>query len=72
MKKEKSKAVGTPLFYIMENNAFRVILGIVVFVVLSMIFLAIGLVIGFSVIGDGRAIDVFQWYTWQHILDFIK
>ncbi len=46
----------------------RVILVVLLFVIL----IALGLIIGYSVIGDGTALDVFKWETWKHILDIIN
>lgn len=44
----------------------------VVIVLLLWIFVVMfGLMIGFSVLGDGNALDVLKWGTWQHILDII-
>lgn len=33
---------------------------------------AIGLIIGYSAIGDGDAGDALKWDTWQHLLDIIE
>lgn len=71
-KQEKYKAIRATRFFVSDNNLFKVLLGIVIFIVLTLVFLIIGLIIGYSVIGDGNPWDVLQWYTWQHILDFLK
>ncbi|GAE92483.1 hypothetical protein JCM21714_1487 [Gracilibacillus boraciitolerans JCM 21714] len=47
-------------------------LKILIVVVLSLFALMIGLIIGFSTLGDGRPLDVLRWDTWQHIIDFVR
>lgn len=32
----------------------------------------IGLVVGYSGLGDGDAADALKWKTWQHIIDIIR
>ncbi|MDX8047613.1 DNA-directed RNA polymerase subunit beta [Gracilibacillus sp. S3-1-1] len=44
---------------------------VLIVVVLSLFALMLGLIIGFSVLGDGDALDVLRLETWQHIWDFI-
>ncbi|MEK4698492.1 DNA-directed RNA polymerase subunit beta [Solibacillus sp. FSL R7-0668] len=46
----------------------RIILIAVLFVATA----AIGLIIGYSVIGDGDAADTLKWSTWQHLLDIMS
>lgn len=67
-----SKAIGATRFFVSENNTFKVLLSIIIFIVLTLVFLIVGLLIGYSIIGDGNPWDVLQWYTWQHILDFLN
>ncbi|KGR88069.1 DNA-directed RNA polymerase subunit beta [Lysinibacillus odysseyi] len=41
-------------------------------IIVSVLFLAvaiIGVIFGYSVIGEGSAGDALKWETWQHILD---
>lgn len=66
------KVVGTTRFFVVENPLVRLLMGIVLFIALFVICLVIGIVIGYVVIGGGSPIDVFNWSTWQHILDFLK
>ena len=40
-----------------------------VFLLLSVVF---GLMFGYSVLGDGKAIDALKWDTWQHIIDIMR
>jgi DNA-directed RNA polymerase subunit beta len=46
-------------------------LRILLFILLLAGSLALGAVIGFAVIGDGKAADVFKAETWQHIIDIV-
>ncbi|UOQ50269.1 DNA-directed RNA polymerase subunit beta [Gracilibacillus caseinilyticus] len=45
---------------------------LLIFLVLSSFALLIGLIVGFSILGDGSPLDVLKWETWQHIIDFIQ
>ncbi|WP_332650639.1 DNA-directed RNA polymerase subunit beta [Lysinibacillus sp. 54212] len=33
---------------------------------------SLGVIVGYSVIGGGEAVDAFKWSTWQHILDIMN
>lgn len=46
----------------------RVLLVLLLFVVVA----AIGVVFGYSVIGEGEAGDALKWSTWKHILDIMN
>ena len=50
----------------------KTILWIILFLLLAVALFAIGLMVGYSVLGDGEATQVFEWETWQRILDFIR
>ncbi|GIQ61988.1 hypothetical protein PACILC2_05560 [Paenibacillus cisolokensis] len=52
-------------------RALRIILRICVVPVLFLIALCGGLYIGYVVLGNGSADDVFDWTTWQHMYDLI-
>ncbi|MGP4038872.1 DNA-directed RNA polymerase subunit beta [Gracilibacillus sp. D59] len=45
---------------------------VLIVVVSSLFALMIGLIVGFSMLGDGHPIDVLKWETWQHIIDFVQ
>lgn len=47
-------------------------LKVLIVIVLSLFALMIGLIVGFSVFGDGNPLDVLKWETWQHIIDFVR
>lgn len=54
---------------------FRLIpiwLRIVIVLLLWILAIIIGLMIGFGVLGDGKATDVLKWDTWQHILNIMN
>ena len=46
-------------------------LRILLFILLLAGSLALGAVLGFAGIGDGKAADVFKAETWQHIIDIV-
>ena len=47
-------------------------LRIVLILLLFIIVTAIGIVFGYSVIGEGEAGDALKWSTWKHILDIMN
>ncbi|KAB8126755.1 DNA-directed RNA polymerase subunit beta [Gracilibacillus oryzae] len=47
-------------------------LKLLIIIVLSLFALFIGLIIGFSIIGDGQPLDVLRFETWEHIIDFVR
>lgn len=47
-------------------------LRIIIVMLLFLVAVIVGLVIGYSVIGDGAAPDVLKLETWQHLLDIIN
>lgn len=47
-------------------------LRIIIVILLFLVAVIVGLVIGYSLIGDGAASDVLKWETWQHLLDIIN
>lgn len=51
---------------------FPILLRIVVVLILLCISLALGLMVGFGVLGDGNPTDALNKDTWQHIIDIVK
>ena len=47
-------------------------LRIILILLLFIIVIAIGLVFGYSVIGEGQSGDALKWSTWKHILDIMN
>ena len=45
---------------------------IIIVLVLTMMALAGGTMVGYSVMGDGKAMDVFKKSTWTHIVDLVN
>ena len=39
---------------------------------LWVVIAAVGLTVGYSLIGDGQADDALKWSTWQHLLDIMN
>lgn len=65
-KKEKMRKHKKP-----RRRLFPIWLRLIVFLVLSICIVVCGLMIGFSVLGDGNAKDVLDKATWQHIIDIV-
>lgn len=55
-----------------RRRRFPILLRVLVIVLLFAASLAIGLAIGYSILGDGTIKDVFEKETWQHIIDIVK
>ncbi|WP_215189474.1 DNA-directed RNA polymerase subunit beta [Exiguobacterium sp. s6] len=53
-----------------NHRRFPILLRVIVVLLLAFVMLAIGAVIGYSVIGGGEWKDVFNIDTWRHITDF--
>lgn len=53
-----------------NNRRFPILLRLLVVLLLAVAMLALGAVIGYSVIGGGDWRDVFEIDTWRHITDF--
>lgn len=51
---------------------FKSLFTIIIFVGLAVGLFALGLIIGYSVLGDGEAMQVFDRQTWEHILEYVK
>ena len=45
---------------------------IIIVLVLTMMALVVGAMVGYSVMGDGKAMDVFKKSTWTHIVDLVN
>ncbi len=43
-----------------------------VVLILAILAIVVGTMIGYSVLGDGAALDVFKKDTWQHIFDIYR
>ena len=51
---------------------FKSLFTIIIFFFLAVGLFALGLIIGYSVLGDGEAMQVFDRQTWEHILEYVK
>lgn len=68
----KEQGTGKPkrLFYF--RRRFPIPLRVLVITAALAVSLALGLVVGFGVIGDGEPKDALKKETWQHIVDIVK
>lgn len=69
-KKAKQKGETKPARWV-RVRILPIWLRILLFILLLAGSLALGAVIGFAGIGDGKAADVFKAETWQHIIDIV-
>ncbi|MFI8687667.1 DNA-directed RNA polymerase subunit beta [Rossellomorea sp. NPDC077527] len=69
-KKAKQKDETKPVRWV-RVRMLPIWLRILLFILLLAGSLALGAVIGFAGIGDGKAADVFKAETWQHIIDIV-
>lgn len=54
-----------------RTRRFPIWLRIIVVLILLVVCLVLGLMVGYSVIGDGSPTEVLQKQTWQHIIDIV-
>jgi len=54
------------------RRVFPIWLRLIVIFCLCIVALLVGLVVGYSILGDGAPTDVFQKETWKHIIDLVK
>jgi len=55
-----------------RKRLFPIWLRLVTVAVLITISAAVGAIVGYSVLGNGKPLDVFKKATWQHITDIIE
>lgn len=53
-------------------KAMKVLFKTIMFLLLLVLFVIIGLFIGYCLIGDGNYWEVLNQNTWQHIIDFVN
>ena len=58
--------------YFKDEIKIRLWVKIVVFLALPLLSLIIGLIFGYSIIGDGDKVDALKPSTWTHILEFLR
>lgn len=51
---------------------FPIWLRVIMIVLLAVVSLCVGAVVGYSVMGDGKASDTFKTETWTHIFDLVN
>lgn len=54
-----------------RRRIFPIWLRIIVVLLLAVGALTLGLMIGYGVLGEGRALDALKTETWQHIIDIV-
>ena len=61
----------TPIRWV-QLRPIPIWLRIILVVILWVVIAAVGLTVGYSLIGDGQADDALKWSTWQHLLDIMN
>jgi hypothetical protein len=61
----------TPIRWV-QLRLIPIWLRIILVVILWVVIAAVGLNVGYSLIGDGQAKDALKWSTWQHLLDIMN
>lgn len=72
MKKRRVKAEETRSKKMIRVRMFPIWLRLVIVMSLIIVSLVVGAMVGYSVIGDGKALDVFKKSTWTHIGDMVN
>lgn len=67
----KTKAVPKKTGWV-QIRLFPIWLRIIIVLLLIVVAAALGAMVGYGVIGDGKAADALKWDTWQHILDIMS
>ncbi|MGX7058738.1 DNA-directed RNA polymerase subunit beta [Vagococcus humatus] len=55
-----------------SKHVLKRVLFVVLILIIGLVLFMIGSMVGYSVIGEGKATDVFHQSVWQHILEFMK
>lgn len=55
-----------------RRRIFPIWLRLIVILLLAAGALILGLMIGYGILGDGKALDALKMETWQHIVDIVK
>lgn len=55
-----------------QIRMFPIWLRIIIVLILIVIAAALGAMVGYGVIGDGKAADALKWETWQHIINIMS
>ncbi|ARF15762.1 hypothetical protein SporoS204_12355 [Sporosarcina ureae] len=73
-RKERSEKITKPVSEMrwVQVRLIPIWLRLLIFIVLLVLAAIAGTMVGFSVIGDGSAADVFKKETWQHIFDIMN
>ena len=69
--KTKTKAAPKTTGWV-QIRLFPIWLRIIIVLALIFIAAALGAMVGYGVIGDGKAADALKWETWQHIIDIMS
>lgn len=71
-KSEQTKLTTDPKIRWVHIRLIPIWLRIVLVLILLFFATILGVMIGYSAIGDGEPLNALKWETWQHILDLIN
>lgn len=69
IERQEDKETNTKPIKWVQIRLIPIWLRILLLLLLLVATVAIGVIVGYSYIGDGEAGDALKWSTWQHILD---
>ncbi|MFJ8065547.1 DNA-directed RNA polymerase subunit beta [Psychrobacillus sp. NPDC096426] len=69
LEREQEQTTASKKTYWVQIRMFPIWLRILLCIVLFTGAAAAGLIVGYSVLGDGTTTDALKWETYQHILD---
>ncbi|WKB35563.1 DNA-directed RNA polymerase subunit beta [Terrilactibacillus sp. S3-3] len=68
---EPEKELFNP-FYNYHKRKFPIWQRLVALISLSALAMVVGAMVGYGLLGHSNPFAVFNWHTWQHIIDFVK
>jgi DNA-directed RNA polymerase subunit beta len=71
-KKSSSKEEKKKLIYRGTKRSFPIWLRLLLLICGIVVCFAIGTMVGYGVIGDGKPMNVFEKETWTHIIDLVE
>lgn len=71
-REESSKAVKKKLIHRGTKRSFPIWLRLLLLVCGIIVCFAVGTMVGYGVLGDGKPMNVFEKETWTHIIDLVE
>jgi DNA-directed RNA polymerase subunit beta len=71
-KQEQQEEKSIPIWRRYRIRLIPIWLRLIIVAILIMISTAVGAMVGYGVIGDGKPLDALKPSTWQHIIDVVE